>query len=138
MPSKLRHLKPTPIFSQAASVKPAISRYGLNTLGPTLTDAVNTTPTQAWTRDIPSSGDSDNGLPEFTRSTWTSHFLLTLYAYLGSLEKPWELSKPGSDEVKVIQMLLDIVYPQSGYKVKLNDWIYAKVFANTVRITICH
>ncbi|KAH9959509.1 hypothetical protein BGW80DRAFT_1256435 [Lactifluus volemus] len=73
-----------------------------------------------------SPGDSDTSqfLPKFARSAWVTRFLPTLYAYLGSLNKPWELSEPGSDEVQTIQMLIDIVYPQSGYKVQLNDKIY--------------
>jgi hypothetical protein len=74
-----------------------------------------------------SPGDSGEGLPQFVRSAWASQFLPTLYAYLGSLEKPWELAEPGSDEVQTIQMLVDLVYPQSGYKVQLNDKIYNMV-----------
>jgi hypothetical protein len=87
--------------------------------------------------DIPSSGDSEEGLPEFARSAWVSRFLPTLYAFLGSLERPWELSEQGSDDVKEIQKLINVVYPGSGYKVTLNDRIYSMVIV-AFRITIYH
>jgi hypothetical protein len=123
--SKPRYPKPRPIFSnklsQAVQASASTSRYGLNS--PNLT-----TPTH-WqaTTDTPSSGDSREGLPEFARSAWVSRFLPTLYAFLGSLERPWELSEQGSDDVKEIQKLVNIVYPGSGYKVKLNDRIFSMV-----------
>ena len=95
--SRPRRPKPRPVFSQAASTKPAVSRYGLNS-------PISTTPThwQAVTGDVPSSGDSNDWLPEFAHSAWVSRFLPTLYTYLGSLERPWELSQQGSDDVKAI------------------------------------
>jgi hypothetical protein len=79
------------------------------------------------TSGSPGDSDASQFLPKFARSAWVTRFLPTLYAYLGSLNKPWELSEPGSDEVQTIQMLIDIVYPQSGYKVQLNDKIYNMV-----------
>ena len=84
---------------------------------------------------VPSTSASlDDNLPQFARSAWSSEFLPTLYAFLGSLEKPWELSDPKeTDNVKTIQMLIDIVYPGSKYEVKLNDRIYLMVnYAITV------
>ena len=69
-----------------------------------------------------------NGLPEFACSAWNTKFLPTLNKYLGSLKKPWELSKPKeTDNVKTVQMILDIVYPCSNYKVTINDRIYIMV-----------
>jgi hypothetical protein len=78
--------------------------------------------------DITPLASLDDNLPQFAHSAWASRFLPTLYAFLGSLKNPWELSDPKeTDDVKAIQMIIDIVYPCSGYKVKLNDKIYLMV-----------
>jgi len=70
----------------------------------------------------------DNSLPQFARAIWNTDFLPTLYKYLGLLEKPWELSDPKeTDDLKTIQMLVDIVYLRSNYKVTINDRIYIMV-----------
>jgi hypothetical protein len=132
-----RHPKPRLVVS--VGNKRDNSRYDLTSPRPTgfLSASV-----QSAIGDIPSGDPEDaSGLPEFVRAAWKSKFLPTLYAYLGSLERPWDLSEGlgGSDDVKVIQMLIDIVYPQSGYKVKLNDRIFAMVCVNCFRIpTVYH
>ena len=77
--------------------------------------------------NMPLASLNDN-LPQFAHSAWASKFLPTLYTFLGSLKKPWELSDPKeTDDVKTIQMIVDIVYPHSNYMVKLNDKIYLMV-----------
>ncbi|KAH9976660.1 hypothetical protein BGW80DRAFT_1115985, partial [Lactifluus volemus] len=62
--------------------------------------------------------NSSKDLLQFAYEAWATKFLLTLYGYLGSLETPWEISVPGLNDVQTIQMLIDLVYPQSGYKAK--------------------
>jgi hypothetical protein len=75
-------------------------------------------------------GETDgpcDGLPEFTRGKWVLSFLPTLYACLGSAPDPWKLYKNGSSMVATIQGILDVVYPNSGYRIKLGDKIYSMV-----------
>ena len=70
----------------------------------------------------------DDNLSQFAHYAWASKFLPMLYAFLGSLKKSWELSDPKeTDNVKMIQMIVDFVYLHSNYKVKLNDKIYLMV-----------
>jgi len=77
---------------------------------------------------IVTGSNCDDNLPQFARSAWASEYLPTVYEFLGSLEKPWELSDPKEvDDVKTVQMLVDIVYPLANYKVQFNDRIYLMV-----------
>jgi hypothetical protein len=68
-----------------------------------------------------------DGLPEFARVKWSTSFLPTLYACLGSASNPWKLYEEGSSMVDTIQGVLDMVYPNSGYRVKLGDRIFSMV-----------
>jgi len=61
--------------------------------------------------------DAD-GLPTFARANWSTSFLPTLYALLGSSSKPWKLYKKGSGILETAQEVINIVYPNSGYHVK--------------------
>jgi hypothetical protein len=63
-------------------------------------------------------------LPEFVRATWSSRFLPTVYNCLACSLDPFVVD---IDLVKAIQEILDIVYPASGYKVRLNDKISSMV-----------
>jgi hypothetical protein len=68
-----------------------------------------------------------DGLPAFARVKWSTSFLPTLYACLGSSSSPWKLYEDGSSMVDTIQGILDMVYPNSGYRVKLGDKIFSMV-----------
>jgi hypothetical protein len=75
-------------------------------------------------------GETDgpcDGLPEFAKERWPLHFLPTLYACLGSASDPWKLYKNGSSMVATIQDIVDVVYPNSGYRVRLGDRIFTMV-----------
>ena len=65
-----------------------------------------------------------NGLPQFTRSSWSTIFLPTLYSRLGCATNPFVI---GADMVKVIQEVVDLVYPDSDYRVRVNDKIFTLV-----------
>jgi hypothetical protein len=75
---------------------------------------------------ISSSTDSHdvNNLPEFARSAWSTLFLPTLYDCLGRASDPFVL---GADMVKVIQEIVDIVYPFAEYRVLVDDRIFTMV-----------
>jgi hypothetical protein len=68
-----------------------------------------------------------DGLPVFAKAKWSTSFLPTLYACLGAASNPWKLYKHGSNMVDTIQEILDIVYPNSGYRVLLGDKIFSMV-----------
>jgi hypothetical protein len=85
--------------------------------------------TNSSVREIPISEINGpyNGLPEFAKVKWSSSFLPTLYACLGSASNPWKLYEDGSSMVDTIQCILNAVYPNSGYRVKLGDKIFSMV-----------
>lgn len=70
---------------------------------------------------------NSDGLPEFAKAGWATSFLPTLYAYLSAAPKPFEPYAKGSNLVATVQAIVDIVYPRSGYRVKLTDKIYTMV-----------
>ena len=65
-----------------------------------------------------------NSLPEFARSAWSTSFLLTLYDRLGHASNPFVID---ADMVKVIQDIVDIVYPYADYEVSVDDRIFTMV-----------
>jgi hypothetical protein len=65
-----------------------------------------------------------NALPEFALSTWGTSFLPTLYNRLACAPDPFVLD---ADMVKVIQEIIDLVYPDSDYQVRVNDRIFTMV-----------
>jgi hypothetical protein len=64
-----------------------------------------------------------NGLPKWAKASWSMSFLPTLYTYLSAATKPFELYVKGSNLLATIQEVADIVYPGSGYHIKLMDKI---------------
>lgn len=70
--------------------------------------------------------DTD-GLPIFARAKWSTSFLPTLYARLGSASNPLKPYEEGSSMLDMIQGILDMVYPNSGYRVRIGDKIYSMV-----------
>jgi hypothetical protein len=68
-----------------------------------------------------------DGLPAFAMAKWSTLFLPTLYACLGSATNPWKLYENGSSTLDAIQGILDLVYPDSGYRVKFGDKIFSMV-----------
>ncbi|KAH9988441.1 hypothetical protein BJV74DRAFT_885329 [Russula compacta] len=66
-----------------------------------------------------------DGLPMFARVKWSTSFLPTLYCRLGSAKNPWKPYKDGSSMLDMIQEILDMVYPNSGYHVRIGDKIYS-------------
>jgi hypothetical protein len=63
----------------------------------------------------------------FARVKWSTSFLPTLYRRLGSAKNPWKPYKDGSSMLDMIQEILDMVYPNSGYRVRIGDKIYSMV-----------
>jgi len=63
-------------------------------------------------------------LPEFARSAWSTTFLPTLYARLGCSPDPFVID---ADMVKVIQEIVDLVYPDIEYQVQVDDKIFTMV-----------
>ncbi|KAI0244949.1 hypothetical protein BJV78DRAFT_1092706, partial [Lactifluus subvellereus] len=53
---------------------------------------------------------------------WSTTFLPTLYSRLGCASNPFVLD---ADMVKVIQDIIDLVYPDTDYQVRTNDRIFA-------------
>ena len=72
-----------------------------------LSESTSTKPSLATTSDM-------TGLPDFACSAWSTSFLPTLYSRLGSSSNPFVM---GADMVKVIQEVVDLVFPESDFKV---------------------
>jgi hypothetical protein len=72
-------------------------------------------------------GSDTTGLPDFARSAWSTSFLPTLYSRLGSSSNPFVL---GADMVQVIQEVVNLVYPNSDYQVRVNDRIFTLVWVS--------
>ena len=66
-------------------------------------------------------------LPVFTRASWATRFLPTLYHCLDSADKLWELPDGKNGMVQHIQEVLDYAYPSLGYKVKHGDKFFTMV-----------
>ena len=64
-----------------------------------------------------------SGLPDFVRANWASRFLPTLYHCFGSSKEPWKLFTKGDELLSIIQELINVVYPNSRYRVKWGDKI---------------
>ena len=75
----------------------------------------------------PSIAYDADGLPIFARGKWSTSFLPTLYACLGSATNPWQLHEDGSTFLITLQVILDTVYPKSGYNIKSGDKLYCMV-----------
>jgi hypothetical protein len=77
---------------------------------------------------VHSTGSSDfNPLPEFARGAWSSSFLPTLVDRLGQSPDPFVIE---ADMVKVIQDIVDLVYPGVDYQVRANDYIFNMVIVH--------
>lgn len=66
------------------------------------------------------------GLPEFARAAWCTQFIPTFYHYIGTRQLGWKICELG-EEVKVVQLVFDIVFPGNSYKVKKGCPIYVTV-----------
>ncbi|KAJ7890436.1 hypothetical protein B0H13DRAFT_2340957 [Mycena leptocephala] len=66
------------------------------------------------------------GLPEFARNSWCTRFLPTWYHYIGTRKSGWDICELG-DEVRVVQLVLDVVRPGSGYRVRNGCLIFVTV-----------
>jgi hypothetical protein len=79
---------------------------------------------------VSNSGGSHNvrSLPEFAQLAWSTSFLPTLYDLLECASNPFVIN---ADMVKVIQELVDIVYPYVEYKVIVNDRIFTMVHVSS-------
>ncbi|KAH9995455.1 hypothetical protein BJV74DRAFT_739415, partial [Russula compacta] len=69
---------------------------------------------------------------------WSTSFLPTLYRRLGSAKNPWKPYKDGSSMLDMIQEILDMVYPNSGYRVRIGDKIYSMDRLNEKRTYFGH
>jgi hypothetical protein len=79
----------------------------------------------------PAIGSADNevtittaSLPEFTRAAWATSFLPTLYDCLGCSNDPFVIAP---DMVKVLQEIIDVVWTEVDYKVRVGDKIFTLV-----------
>ncbi|KAJ7932276.1 hypothetical protein B0H13DRAFT_1857110 [Mycena leptocephala] len=68
------------------------------------------------------------GLPEFVRNSWCTRFLPTWYHYIGTRKSGWDICELG-DEVRVVQLVLDVVHPGSGYRVRKGCPIFVTAMA---------
>jgi hypothetical protein len=76
--------------------------------------------------DNPSSTVADANvfkLPEFVRADWATRFLPTLFHCFGSCVDPWEMFTKGDQMLKIIQKLVNTVYPNNNYCAKWGDQI---------------
>jgi len=86
----------------------------------------------ASTSSISSASTQDiDTLPKFCHTTWSTHFLPTIYHHLGAAAKPWELADGEAGMVEVIQEVLDYTYLGTTYTVRHSDKIFVMV------ITVC-
>ncbi|KAH9028283.1 hypothetical protein EDB85DRAFT_1892584 [Lactarius pseudohatsudake] len=75
--------------------------------------------------------DSSN-MPSFVMSDWTTRFLLTLYHVLFCSEKPFHDFSKGSDLLKTVQMVLDVVHPHHSYVVTTESKLYQNAYDRLV------
>ena len=68
-----------------------------------------------------------SGLPNFVLANWVNRFLPMLYHRFGSSEEPWKLFTKGTEMLSIIQELINVVYPNSKYRVKWGDKIFNAV-----------
>lgn len=82
---------------------------------------------------MPTAGNSTRGsvsnlkLPDFMRAGWASALLPTLYDSLGRSRKPFEHYCKGPEVIKKLQAVVDVVWPETDYKVKWTDDACQKV-----------
>jgi hypothetical protein len=79
--------------------------------------------------EAPSSHNSQrqadiNTLPKFARARWSSRFLPTLYDCLGCSDNPFVINP---DLLKVVQEVVDFIYPDSVYQVRVTDKFFTLV-----------
>lgn len=67
------------------------------------------------------------GLPEFVRADWVTRFLPTLSRCFGASADPWNIFSKGEETLKVIQDIVNIVFPGNMYRARWGDKIYATV-----------
>lgn len=80
--------------------------------------------TQPLDNPVTVSGDpSVFSLPEFVRAGWVSRFLPTLYHRFGSCIDPWNTFSKGDDMLKIVQELINTVYPDNVYHARWGDKI---------------
>jgi hypothetical protein len=83
----------------------------------------------SFSASSPVSGNSSetDGLPMFAKARWATNFLPTLYLRMASAPNPWQPYNNGSSLLETLQVILDVVYPKSGYIIKVGDRIYSMV-----------
>ncbi|KAH9032128.1 hypothetical protein EDB85DRAFT_2145690 [Lactarius pseudohatsudake] len=75
--------------------------------------------------------DSSN-MPSFVMSDWTTRFLPTLYHVLFCSEKPFHDFSKGSDLLKTVQMVVDVVHPHHSYVVTTESKLYLNAYDRLV------
>ncbi|KAJ7811967.1 hypothetical protein B0H13DRAFT_2471868 [Mycena leptocephala] len=68
------------------------------------------------------------GLPEFARAAWCTQLSLPFITTSELVQLGWEICELG-EEVKVVQLVFDIVFPGNSYKVKKGCPIYVTAMA---------
>jgi hypothetical protein len=72
-------------------------------------------------------------LPEFARANWSTHFLPTLYDYLGCSCEPFTI---GPDIIIPVQVVVDAAFPDSEYRVVANDRLITMVCEHLLICTL--
>jgi hypothetical protein len=103
-----------------APTKPAVSKAKL----PKAEDESSTASSSNNVAVAVDTASDLNVLPEFARAAWSTSFLPTLYSRLACSNDPFVIDL---DLVTAIQEIVDIVYPNTTYKVRLNDKMYSMV-----------
>jgi hypothetical protein len=74
-----------------------------------------------------SADTSMHGLPEFVRANWVTRFLPSFYHRFGTSIDPWNTFSKGEEMRKIIQEVVNKVYPDSMYQAKWGDKICTTV-----------
>ena len=70
---------------------------------------------------------SVRSLPEFVRADWVSRFLPTLYHRFGASADLWNTFSKGEEMLKVIQEVVNTVFPGNVYHARWGDRICTAV-----------
>ncbi|KAH9177894.1 hypothetical protein EDB89DRAFT_1901994 [Lactarius sanguifluus] len=79
-----------------------------------------------------SSPNDSSNMPSFVMSDWSTRFLPTLYHVLFCSEKPFHEFSKGSELLKTVQMVIDIVHPHHSYVVTTESKLYLSAYDRLV------
>ncbi|KAH9161474.1 hypothetical protein EDB89DRAFT_2157637 [Lactarius sanguifluus] len=98
-----------------------------------IADSDSEVETTKISRQAPSSSPNDSSnMPSFVMSDWSTRFLPTLYHVLFCSEKPFHEFSKGSELLKTVQMVVDIVHPHHSYVVTTESKLYLSAYDRLV------